>query len=97
MKILTKSDDDKSFLVRFNKKERELFEYQLLDDEYFRRYFDVLDTSTPSDFVITILPETTSKQYVVSDCIDYLNYVFANDMIKQMVRVEKLNKIKNGL
>lgn len=90
MKILRESDDYTTFVVKFNKREQEIVEYQVLNDKIFNMNFDIIDTATPNEYVIT-----QKDGFSIGVCKGYLNYVFANEMIDQVIRMEKIKKVKN--
>lgn len=92
MKILRESDDYKTIVVKFNKREQEIVEYRVLNDTIFIMNYNIVDTSISNEYIIT-----QKDRFSIADCKSYLNYLFANELIDQMIRVEKINKIKNGI
>ncbi len=90
MKILRESNDNTTFVVKFNKREQEIVEYQVLKDKIFNKNFDIIDTSVHGEYVIT-----QKDGFSTSICKGYLNYVFANEMIDQVIRAEKIKKVTN--
>jgi len=88
MKTIWKSDDEKSYVIKFNKKELKTLVYILATDNSFNLNFEV-DNIDENRYLIT------QKATVnIVNCLDYLKHCFANEIIDSIIRKEKIKKLK---
>ena len=88
MKIVTKSEDDKTYFLKISKKEHDVINYVINHDDNFNKKFEVI-TNTLECIIIQ------KGDVLVDDCIGFLKHCFANDVISQVIREEKIKKLKN--
>ena len=92
MKVIRKSDDETTYVIKLNKREQQVIEYVINNDDKFNRNFDVFDTESIGEYIIV-----ENSTLPVSYCLEYLNYCFANDMIDLAIRREKIKKIQDAI
>ena len=92
MKILRKSDDKISFVIRFNKNELQVVDFIIKNDKDFNDNFDISVTSIPNEYSIIQKAIFNSE-----DCIHYFNHCFASDVIDGLLRTEKIKKIRYAI
>ena len=90
MKLIWKSDDGKSCVVKFTQKELKTVK-TLLVDNYFDMNFEYHDVSKPKSIDYLFIQK---NEISVNDCLDYLKLCFANEVINS---TEKPKKSKNDI
>jgi hypothetical protein len=84
------SSDQPIYVIKLNKREQQVIEYIINNDDIFNENFDVINTEHTREYVII-----QKSVFTVSDCIKYFNHCFANDMIELSIRSEKIKKIQD--
>ena len=89
MKLIWKSDDGRSLVIRFTKKEIKKVKDVILTDNYFNDNFEFYDVSKPKSIDYLLIQKNNIS---IDDCIDYLKLCFANDVINSSIKSEKKKK-----
>lgn len=79
MKLIWKSDDSRSCVIKFTKKEF-IIVITLLIDDYFISNFEAHDVSKEKSIDYLIIQKNDIS---IDDCISYLKLRFADDKIKK--------------
>lgn len=87
MKVISKSEDDTTYLFKISKMEDEVIQYIVHHDDVFNQKFDVM--SNGAECVI-IKKENVS----IDDCVKFLNHCFANEYVSMIIRGEKIRKVR---
>jgi hypothetical protein len=83
MKIIWKSDDEKSYVIKFNKKELKTLVYVLSTDNFFNSKFEV-DNIDDSRYLFI-----QKMDINIGNGIDYLKHCFAKELIDSIIKPEK--------
>ena len=90
MKIISKSEDEKTFLFKVTKMEHEVIDYVIEHDDTLSKNFEILTNKT--ECLIVQLSGST-----IGSCIGYLNHCFASEVVSQIIRTTKIKKLKDGI
>ena len=85
MKLIWKSDDGKSCVIKFTQKEFEIV-ITLLIDDYFIDNFEAHDVSKSKSIDYLIIQKNNIS---IDDCVSYLKLRFADDVLDSIEKPKK--------
>ena len=88
MKVISKSKDDTTYLFKVTKTEDEVIQYLIQNDDVFNQNFDVMSNGIECVII-------KKQKVTVDDCVKFLNHCFANELVSQAIRGEKLKKLRD--
>ena len=88
MKLLWKSDDGKSCVVKFTQKEFKIVKI-LVVDNYFNNNFEAHDVSKPKSIDYLFIQK---NEVSIDDCLNYLKHRFVSDVIESTTKSKKTKK-----
>ena len=83
--------NEKSCVLKLTKKEFEIVQYIIVNDDGFEPNFNVLVHSDTSTCVVTQISDIS-----IDTCIGYFNHCFANEIVSSMIRFDKIKHIRNA-
>lgn len=86
-----KITNEKHCILKLTKKEFEIVQYIIVNDDTLGSNFDVIVHSDTLTCIITQLSDIS-----IDTCISYFNHCFANEMLSSMIRFDKIKHIKNA-